>query len=204
MKKSALISFLFTFFFLPKQFSKSELGASAGIAYDTSFNPAGLRLCFRGVSQSLPSYVRRFCRRLVQHHVKILEGSSKISETVYQKALLDVRSTMKVNMLNRETASSSPRQIPDQEVANQGSYFLKCTTGAVMITQGDILPKEGNKLLDEVRTIFRDYGKGALYYDANPNLRDLLYTPYWRPRDASPCLLPGVHLISEACGRVPR
>jgi hypothetical protein len=59
------------------------------------------------------------------------------------------------------------------------------------------LPKEGNKLMKEIRYIFRAYAKAGNQIETNPVLRDLLYRPYWRPRDSSPCLLPGVALISD-------
>jgi insulysin len=182
----------------------SELGASAGTAYETSFNSNGLRLSFRGVSQTLPSYVRRFCRRLVQHHTRILDGSTKVSESVYRKDALEAGRSSKISMLNNgHSMSSFSSQFSEQDIANQGSFFLKCTSGGVVITQGDILPKEGNTMLEDVRYIFRDY-TASNHFETNPDIRDLLYRPYWRPRDSSPCLLPGVALISESCGRVPR
>jgi hypothetical protein len=205
--RQLLLSNLWLLSFDEEVLGLSELGAPAGIAYETSFNTSGLRLSFRGVSQSLPSYVRRFCRSLLQHHVKMLEGTTKISESVYQKGLLDAGWSSKIsrlNRLNKQSISGSTIQISEQDVANQGSFFLTCTTGGILITQGDVLPKEGNKLIDDVAYIFRDYGNAASHFQTNPEIRDLLYVPYWRPRDSSPCLLPGVQLVSEACGRVPR
>eukprot|EP00804_Cyclotella_cryptica_P024169 CCRYP_019498-RA/>CCRYP_019498-RA protein AED:0.03 eAED:0.03 QI:415/1/1/1/0.66/0.5/4/284/1037 len=184
----------------------SELGAAAGIAYETSFNSSGLRLSFRGVSQTLPSYVRRFCRRLVQYHLRLLDGTFKIPDSVYQKAVMDASRSSKINRLMKagNNVGSNPSQISEQQVANQGSFFLECTAGGVLITQGDILPNEGKKLMEEIRYIFRDYTRASNHFGTNPVLRDLLYRPYWRPRDSSPCLLPGIALISDACGRVPR
>jgi insulysin len=93
--------------------------------------------------------------------------------------------------------SSYTNQISEQHVGSQGSFFLKCTSGGVLITQGDILPKEGNMLMKEIRYIFRAYAKAGNQFETNPVLRDFLYRPYWRPRDSSPCLLPGVALISD-------
>lgn len=182
----------------------SELGASAGIAYETSFNPTGLRISFRGVSQSLPSYIRRFCRRLIHHHERTLSGSTQISDGVYRKGTLELGSSAKINMLRKENVSTSSHRISEQDVANQGSYFLKCTTGGLLVTQGDIIPSEGLQLLRDVKHIFREYGKATMQFAADPEIRDLLYVPYWKPRESSPCLLPGIQLVSDSCGRVPR
>lgn len=203
--KQLMLANLFLLSFDEDILDLSELGASASIAYETSFNPSGLRLCFRGVSQSLPSFVRRVCRRLIVHHEKILSGLSPLSEDVRRKgALNDLSRSTKVSMLSRDTVIGLSQQLSEQEVANQAAYFLKCTTGAVVITQGDVTPNEGNKLLADLKYIFRDYGNASSQYDVAPPIRDLLYVPNWKPRDSSPCLLPGVQLVSEACGRVPR
>lgn len=141
---------------------------------------------------------------MVQHHDKILSGSARISSSVYKKGMLDAGRSSKISRLKKENIPASSQQISEQDIGNQGRYFLSCTKTGILITQGDILPKEGNKLLDDVRYIFRECGKLANHFEVSPQLRDLLYVPYWRPRDSSPCLLPGVQLVSEACGRVPR
>ncbi len=169
----------------------AELGAIAGIAYETSINKAGLRICFRGVSQTLPSYVRRFCRRLVQHHVKLLDGSTKISESSYQSAY------------NKQVIDTATRQATEKEVAEQGLFFLKCTSGGLLVSQGDVLPNESLNLLADLKYVFREFCSAG-GFSLRPELRDLLYRPFWKPRDSSPCLLPGVSLISDACGRIPR
>jgi secreted Zn-dependent insulinase-like peptidase len=102
----------------------AELGATAGIAYESSFNKAGLRLSFRGVSQSLPSYVRRFCRRLVQHHVKLLDGSARVSDAVYKRAAFGDSQSLKPNRMGTNRVAN---QVSERDVANQGLLFLKCT-----------------------------------------------------------------------------
>lgn len=102
----------------------AELGATAGIAYESSFNKAGLRLSFRGVSQSLPSYVRRFCRRLVQHHVKLLDGSARVSDAVYKRAAFGDSQSLKPNRMGTNRVAN---QVSERDVANQGLLVLKCT-----------------------------------------------------------------------------
>ncbi|KAL9191516.1 hypothetical protein ACHAXT_001222 [Thalassiosira profunda] len=183
----------------------AELGATAGIAYETSMNTAGLRMSFRGPSQTLPSYVRRFCRRLVRHHERLLDGSAKISESVYQRAISDANRSPKISRLQKQQAVKTASNVSDREVAQQGYFFLRCVTGGCLISQGDIVPSESLKLSSDLQKIVQDQSFGSAGgFECDPDLRDLLYRPFWKPRDASPCLLPGLNLISDACGRVPR
>ena len=181
----------------------AELGATAAIAYETSINTAGLRLSFRGVSQSLPSYVRRFCRRFVKHHSNILDGSTKISPTVYERAFAEVSRSPKISGIQRQQMIETINQVSEINVAKQGQLFLSCTNGGYLIAQGDILPNESNKLLEDLQYVFRDYGS-ADGFSVQPDLSSILYRPFWKPRSSSPCLLPGLSLISDSCGRIPR
>ena len=191
----------------------ASLGATAGIAYETSLNTAGLRICFRGVSQTLPSYVRRFCRRLAQHHIRLSDGTTKISESVYQLAIANANRSTKIHVespsskfdyqLQKQTVIDVTRQASEKEVADQGLLFLRWTKGGYLISQGDVLPNESATLLSELQDIFQSFGS-AYGFSAEPDVRDLLYRPFWKPRDASPCLLPGISLISDSCGRIPR
>jgi insulysin len=181
----------------------AELGAAAGISYETSMNSAGLRLCFRGLSQTLPSFVRRFCRRLVQHHIKLLDGSTRISESVRLSAVSDANRSPKINRLQKLQMSDSARQVTEKDVATQGLFFLRCTSGGRLIAQGDVVPSEAFELLSELQFVFKEFGNSD-GFSVHPELTELLYKPFWKPRDASPCLLPGISLISDACGRIPR
>lgn len=181
----------------------AELGSIAGIAYETSMNTAGLRICFRGVSQTLPSYIRRFCRRLVQHHIKLLDGSTKISESLYQRAISDANRSPKINILQKKQVIDTTRQVTEKDVAEQGLLLLRCTSGGVLVSQGDVLPNESSKLLADLQYVFREFCS-ASSFSVHVEIRDLLYRPFWMPRDSSPCLLPGISLISDACGRIPR
>ena len=182
----------------------AELGAAAGIAYETSLNRSGLRICFRGVSQTLPSYVRRFCRRLIQHHIKLLDGSTKMAASVPLRASALANRSPQMSRAEKDYVANFVTVASERDVANEASFFLKCTSGGYLITQGDILPRESLKLLSELQFIFRDYTKASNSFVTSPGLRDLLYRPIWKPSMSSPCLLPGVPLISDACGRVAR
>lgn len=70
---------------------QAELGAPAGLAYDLSFNKFGMRVCFLGISQNLPSYARRFSRRLAQHHKDLLDGVEVLDPSVTETALYGMR-----------------------------------------------------------------------------------------------------------------
>jgi hypothetical protein len=181
----------------------AEQGAMAGIAYETSLNTSGLRLSFRGVSQTLPSYVRQFCHRFVRHHVQLLDGSSRIPECVYQRAIADANRSPKINRLQKQQVIETASQASEKDVGKQGLFFLGCTNGGYLISQGDVLPNESYQLLAELQDVFRDFGS-ADGFSVEPDLDTLLYRPFWKPRDASPCLLPGLCLISDSCGRIPR
>ena len=95
------------------------------------------------------------------------------------------------------------RQVTEKDVAEQGLLLLRCTSGGVLVSQGDVLPNESSKLLADLQYVFREFCS-ASSFSVHVEIRDLLYRPFWMPRDSSPCLLPGISLISDACGRIPR
>eukprot|EP00593_Proboscia_inermis_P000409 CAMPEP_0171296172 /NCGR_PEP_ID=MMETSP0816-20121228/4864_1 /TAXON_ID=420281 /ORGANISM="Proboscia inermis, Strain CCAP1064/1" /LENGTH=124 /DNA_ID=CAMNT_0011769439 /DNA_START=114 /DNA_END=488 /DNA_ORIENTATION=- len=104
-----------------------------------------------------------------------------------------------------------------QDVADEAKEFwLSCIgNGGVAIAQGDLLPTEGLEILNDVRKIFQlDVDMELSEEEENgkvtdrsrmirPPLKALLYRPTWKPRMTS-CFIPGIRLISDACGRVPR
>lgn len=84
--------------------------------------------------------------------------------------------------------------------------FRKMLTGLILnliTTQGDLTPSESLQLSSDLRQVFRGYGD-AKGFECEPALRDILYKPFWKPRESSPCLLPGLSLLADTCGRVPR
>mmetsp|Transcript_15300 Transcript_15300/g.44427 ORF Transcript_15300/g.44427 Transcript_15300/m.44427 type:complete len:533 (-) Transcript_15300:189-1787(-) len=187
----------------------AELGAPAGLAYDASFNKYGLRICFRGVSQTLPSYARRFCRRLVQHHARLEDGTIEIVPSTVKIAIGQANRLSSMPPLRRRQIVGNLRTATTTDVAAEGLAFLRSCEGGIGLAQGDLLPNEAVKLISELRTIF-----DAVSYnrqtdpvkmdEKRPQLQDLLYTPFWKPRTSSPTLIPGVSLIADACGRVQR
>ena len=182
----------------------AELGAPAGLAYDLSFNAYGLRICFRGLSQSLPSYARRFCRRLVQHHARLVDGSVTIDSTT-KKLAINQANRLQESPLRKRQIVGNLRTSRDLDAAAEGLAFLNSCDGGVAFSQGDLLHDEAVQLCKEIKSIFSRVATENYQEPVQPNsLQELLYKPYWKPKTSSPLLIPGVALISDACGRVQR
>lgn len=90
------------------------------------------------------------------------------------------------------------------DAAIEGSTFLRSCSSGNCHAQGDLLPKEAVELLCEIQTIFQPVTSENAVQTALPELKNILYKPLWKPRSASPCLIPGVSLVPDACGRVQR
>jgi hypothetical protein len=94
-------------------------------------------------------------------------------------------------------------------VALEGIAFLQSCTSAVCFSEGDLTLNETESLLKNVQTILKDsIGAISIKDEQNistiPSVEDLIETPNWKPRNASPCCIPGVSLMSDVCGRIPR
>ena len=61
-----------------------------------------MRLCFLGISQNLPSYSRRLCRRLAKHHRELLEGPEDMSRSVKDIALFNALRTPGVSIARKK------------------------------------------------------------------------------------------------------
>lgn len=185
----------------------AELGAPACLAYDVSFNRFGLRLAFIGISQTLPSYVRRLCRRIVDHHFNLLDGKEIFSEDITKRAMTDAKSIRGISQIRRRRYISNLRRSTAYEAATEGLQFLRSCTGGVCFYNGDLLPQEVDELILDLNTIFAAYitnNTSRTYFSMLPAITDLLYRPQWQPRSGSPCALPGASLLNDACGRIPR
>jgi insulysin len=189
----------------------AELGAPGGLAYDVSFNKFGMRLAFLGPSQMLPSYARRICRRLMEHPVRLLEGPEMLPVAIKAGAVSVARRQPGITQ-RRKRIISNLRSARAVDAAAEGIAFLKSCAGAVAFAQGDLLPEEVDDLLRALKDIVREApagmssaGLGARPApSAVPTINDLVYNAQWKPRNASPWTLPGMTLMSDACGRVPR
>ena len=185
----------------------AELGAPGGLAYDLSFNKYGMRLAFMGVNQNLPSYARRFCRRLVEHPSNLLDGPEFFPPKVLNAAVGSARRFRGFSNQRRNTVVSALRSATAYESAAEGKAFLRSCSAAVCYAEGDwSTTREVLSLQKDLEDIFAPYlslGRGT-NLPALPSLDDLTYKAIWKPRFGLPCTLAGITLISDACGRVPR
>ena len=187
----------------------AELGAPGGLAYDWTFTKFGLRLAFLGISQTLASYVRRFCRRLVEYSNQMLQGPELLPTKLQSMAVASARRLPGMTQ-RRKRIISNLRSSTAYEAATEGIVFFNSCSGGVAFAQGDLLPQEVDALMDDLREIFgsacdlNNARKSAAAASAIPSIEDLVFKPQWKPRYASPCTLPGMILMSDACGRVPR
>ena len=86
-----------------------------------SFNKYGVRLCFLGISQNLPSYARRLSRRLVRHHKKLLEGPEELSKSVKEIALYDAMRTPGLSAVRKREIEKVLRATTAYEAATEAS-----------------------------------------------------------------------------------
>eukprot|EP00592_Proboscia_alata_P019630 CAMPEP_0194422720 /NCGR_PEP_ID=MMETSP0176-20130528/22030_1 /TAXON_ID=216777 /ORGANISM="Proboscia alata, Strain PI-D3" /LENGTH=1206 /DNA_ID=CAMNT_0039231609 /DNA_START=304 /DNA_END=3924 /DNA_ORIENTATION=+ len=189
----------------------ANLGSASGIVYDIGYNEHGIRLAFQGMSQMLSKYVHAFCRKLADHSLVVTIDQKKMESSIINLSRMDSQRYTKWQIAQAIRDSSA------QDVADEAKEFwLSCIgNGGVAIAQGDLLPTEGLEILNDVRKIFQlDVDMELSEEEENgkvtdrsrmirPPLKALLYRPTWKPRMTS-CFIPGIRLISDACGRVPR
>ncbi len=132
--------------------------------------------------------------------MKLVDGTAIISDSAYQRAEIDASRSPKISRLQKR---QSIIRASEREVGIEGFALMNSVASCYLISQGDVLPKESRLLATSLQEIFRGLNV-SLDPFPEPPLREIMYKPYWKPRDASSCLLPGVTLISDACGRVPR
>jgi hypothetical protein len=130
-----------------------------------------------------------------------------IKSAVIDKTVIDANRQTGLSLLRKRQIVGVIREASAQEVAREGKSFLASCSGALCLVQGDILPTEALSLVSDLKVLF-DAVKAPTDEEAQqpavPRLSDILYKPFWRPRSASLCSIPGVPLISDSCGRVPR
>jgi len=180
-----------------------ELGLPGALSYEISFNNYGLRICFQGVSQTLPSYARRFCTRFVEYGSKLVDGTKSLSPSVVDKAVFQAKRRL-YGLQKRQTISVLCES-SGKDAGREGKLFFESTTRVACLVQGDFPSDEAIKLVDELQQIFQ----GHIHLDPakatpSPELRDLLYKPQFKPSQGSTCFIPGAYFISDACGRVLR
>ena len=77
-----------------------------------------MRLSFLGISPNLPSYSRRFCRRLVQHHKDLLAGPEMLDSIITETALREAA---------RYTGMSALRKLEIEQVLKVTSAYEAAT-----------------------------------------------------------------------------
>jgi insulysin len=181
----------------------AELGASGGLAYDISFNKFGIRFAFLGVNQTLPSYVRRVFRRLLEHRQRI-DYSVNLAKA-RSNAISYARSARGLSPGRRARIISNLRTASYLDIEREGSELIDSITGAVAISQGDF-----EAAIDVVKDLDSIFAADAAVGKFGPpmmpltSIGELCYKPNWKPRFASGCYVPGVNFMSDACGRIPR
>lgn len=135
-----------------------------------------------------------------------MEGPETLDSESAEAAQLLVSRAPRVSQLRKRQIISAMKDSTAFDAAVEGISFFKSCNGAFFLTQGDLLPAESILLREELKEIFRPImiGMNGNTPSATPRILDLLYKPIWKPRSASPCAIPGMHLVSDACGRVPR
>jgi insulysin len=186
----------------------TELGASGGLAYDISFNKFGIRFAFLGVNQTLPSYVRRMFRRLLEFRQQMLQqlGDNPADLAKARSvAISSARSARGLSPGRRARIISNLRTASFLDVGTEGSELINSITGVVAISQGNFeAAMDVVKDLDFIFAADASIGKFGPPMMSLTSMSELCYKPYWKPRFASGCYVPGVNLMSDACGRITR
>lgn len=183
-----------------------ELGVPAGLAYELTFNKYGLRICFTGISQNIAAYARRICSRLVVHH-ESLSKEAKFSPSLIAVEMNEVNRQRAASLLRKRRQISALKEVTPIQAAAEGKSFLASCSGGLCLAQGDFLPKEAICLIQELQEILGpviDQNGARQGEPAIPELPEILYKPGWKPRSGALCLIPGMSLICDACGRIPR
>jgi hypothetical protein len=132
---------------------------------------------------------------------------TELKAIVVERTIFDASRQTGLSPLRKRQIEGVIRQGSAQEVSREGKAFLASCSGALCLVQGDILPKEAISLIGELKALFdavKSQSDEVTMQPAVPELADILYTPFWKPRSASLCSIPGVQLISNSCGRIPR
>ncbi|GAX26558.1 hypothetical protein FisN_21Lh024 [Fistulifera solaris] len=185
----------------------AELGAIGGLAFDLSFNPYGLRLCVLGIRRTLPSYTRRLVRKLVDHSLELLRGPEYFPSSLTASTVQSAQRARNLSPRRRRVITSNLRRSTAYEAAAEGVTFLRSCQGGVCFAQGDLSSEEVSELLQDLQTILEpalNPRTSRSSVSAIPSIDDLLYRPNWKPRTLLSCSIPGVVLVSDACGRVKR
>lgn len=187
----------------------AELGVPGGLAYDLSFNKYGLRICILGISQNISAYTLRFCRRLSNQHNKLMLQKMQFEPELIERSVNEAKRQRSMSPVQKRLIEGIIRSASPQQASREGKEFLSTCNGAMCMTQGDILPAEALSIINSVLPLFEAMKTNTDDEEEQvepvfPQLPEILYNPYWKPNTSLSCQIPGVPLISDACGRVRR
>lgn len=132
---------------------------------------------------------------------------AELKPSLVERTILDASRRPGLTPLRKRQIVEVIRKASAQEVAREGKTFLASSSGALCLVQGDILPKEAVALVGDIKSLFdavKVRPEEVTALPAVPDLSEILYKPFWKPRSASLCSIPGAQLISDPCGRIPR
>ncbi len=190
----------------------SEQGALGGLAYELRFNQWGLKVCFLGIRQNIREYTKQVMEQLIKHHISIQNGECIINNYSRSNSIFEAKRARNLTPGRRNIIIQTLQKAKEPDVAQEGLQFLQSCSGAVCFSQGDLTYEETKELLYDIEEIFdtrvdlnsKSSKKGQVLKSALPSIEDLVGTPTWKPRNATPCYLSGMSLMSDACGRVLR
>lgn len=184
----------------------AELGAPGGLAYELKFNKYGLRISFLGLSKTIPSYARRITQLLTRLEQDLLKGPKTLPNSLIAAGLADATRSRVLSPSRRRIVTDTMQKASTYDVAKEGTAFLKSCKGVVCFSQGDLTRSETENLVEDMQKILGNSIASIEEQDIVfiPSADELTDTPAWKPRNAVPCYIAGVSLMSDACGRITR
>ena len=139
------------------------------------------------------------------HQNVLLKGPDQVDPSVIETAVFNANRATSLSSLRKRQLVSSMMDSTATEVAAERYSFLKSCSSAICLAQGDLLPEEALGLVNDLQGIFgQAISSDASPTSAIPPISEVLYKPFWKPRGASSCSIPGVPLVSNPCGRIQR
>jgi len=133
-------------------------------------------------------------RLLVKHKVQ-----GKTLPYIRPIAIADAKTSHDLSPIQKDYVIKAINKATAKDITSEGISFLQSCMGAVCFSQGDLIPDETNELMYYLSEIFTDSianSNPMQSFTSIDSIEDLIDTPKWKPRNASPCYIAGVSLIS--------
>jgi hypothetical protein len=172
-----------------------------------------VRVCATGLSQSLAEYTAALGSALRAHVEARADalGAPLAADALAQLERMPAPAWTAGWQARRRAIAAELRTARAADVAAEGRALWASVRAMLVLAQGDLLPVEALSLADAFReraaapAAGGGLAGGGADAEQWPALGELLYMPRWSPaREGDPCLLPGVQLVADACGRIPR